>query len=63
MNIYTFPFFPFNLQNKPITALYFLTLNMVKIGMKVEVCNAALSFHVHIEQKVMDSRNFLLRVE
>jgi hypothetical protein len=48
MNICTFPFFPFNLQNKPITTLYFLTLNTVKIGMEVEVCNAAL-FHVHIE--------------
>jgi hypothetical protein len=49
MNIYTFLFSPFKLQKKPIINLFFLTLNMIKIGMIVEVYNALLSFHLHIE--------------
>jgi hypothetical protein len=63
MNIYTFPFSPFKLQNRSIITLHFLTLNMIKFGMNFEVCNVFLSFHVHIEQNVMDSGYLSLGVE
>ena len=36
---------------------------MIKIGINIEVCNVLLSFHVHIEQIVMDSRHLSLGVE